>query len=263
MVLNSVLEYAAESGLLQGNPLKRVKWAKPKAAESVDPRSVINVAQARQLLAAVREQGKLGQHLEAFFALMYYAALRPEEAVNLTRDQLVSLPKDGWGDVLLSGATPYVGAQWTDDGKSRQQRALKHRAKGDTRRVPLHPELVAVLRAHVEREQIWEGKRLFGGPRGGMLGTTTYCNVWRRARQAMWGVAEAAKSFLARRPYDLRHACVSTWLAAGVPPQQVAEWAGHSVAVLLRVYAKCIAGTAGEALGRILKATAAAPLEDS
>jgi hypothetical protein len=27
-----------------------------------------------------------------------------------------------------------------------------------------------------------------------------------------------------------------------VPPVQVAEWAGHSVAVLLRIYAKCIDG---------------------
>jgi hypothetical protein len=27
-----------------------------------------------------------------------------------------------------------------------------------------------------------------------------------------------------------------------VPPVQVAEWAGHSVAVLLKVYAKCIDG---------------------
>ena len=41
----------------------------------------------------------------------------------------------------------------------------------------------------------------------------------------------------------LRHAAVSTWLNGGVPPTQVAEWAGHSVAVLLRVYAKCIAGS--------------------
>jgi integrase len=43
-------------------------------------------------------------------------------------------------------------------------------------------------------------------------------------------------------PYDLRHAAVSTWLNAGVPPTQVAEWAGHSVAVLLQIYAKCLAG---------------------
>jgi hypothetical protein len=42
--------------------------------------------------------------------------------------------------------------------------------------------------------------------------------------------------------YDLRHACLSGWLNAGVPPQQVAEWAGHSAGVLHRVYAKCVDG---------------------
>ena len=47
---------------------------------------------------------------------------------------------------------------------------------------------------------------------------------------------------LARRPYDLRHACLSTWLNGGVYPTQVAEWAGHGVDVLLRIYAKCIVG---------------------
>ncbi|WP_211177865.1 hypothetical protein [Pseudonocardia acidicola] len=35
---------------------------------------------------------------------------------------------------------------------------------------------------------------------------------------------------------------VSTWLNGGVPALQVAAWAGHSVDVLLRVYAKCIVG---------------------
>jgi integrase len=44
------------------------------------------------------------------------------------------------------------------------------------------------------------------------------------------------------RPYDLRHACASTWLNAGVAPTRVAQWLGHSVEVLLRVYAKCIDG---------------------
>jgi integrase len=50
---------------------------------------------------------------------------------------------------------------------------------------------------------------------------------------------EAIDSLLAKKPYDLRHAAVSTWLNATNDPVRVAEWAGHSVAVLLRVYAKC------------------------
>jgi integrase len=74
--------------------------------------------------------------------------------------------------------------------------------------------------------------------------------VWTAARTAALTPQEAA-SPLARRPYDLRHAAVSTWLNAGVPPTQVAEWAGHSVAVLLRVYAKCLAGQEDAARTRV------------
>jgi integrase len=47
---------------------------------------------------------------------------------------------------------------------------------------------------------------------------------------------------LAGRPYDLRHAAVSLWLNAGVHAPEAAERAGHSVEVMLRVYAKCIDG---------------------
>jgi hypothetical protein len=36
-----------------------------------------------------------------------------------------------------------------------------------------------------------------------------------------------------------------------VPAAQVADWAGHSTDVLLRVYVKCIAGQQGEAKRRI------------
>jgi hypothetical protein len=37
---------------------------------------------------------------------------------------------------------------------------------------------------------------------------------------------------------------------------QVAEWAGHSVAVLLQIYAKCIAGQENAARRRIAQALA-------
>lgn len=59
---------------------------------------------------------------------------------------------------------------------------------------------------------------------------------------------EVAKSLRAKRPYDLRHAAVSTWLNAGVEPSRAAEWAGHSVRVRLEVHAKCL--DSGEQLAR-------------
>ena len=81
-----------------------------------------------------------------------------------------------------------------------------------------------------------------------------YLAVFHKARAAAFTEAEAA-SLVARRPCDLRHAAVSTWLNASGNPAQVAEWAGHSVDVLLRTYAKCIAGQQEEAKRRILEAT--------
>ena len=74
--------------------------------------------------------------------------------------------------------------------------------------------------------------------------------VFHKARADAFTGAETA-SLLARRPYDLRHAAVSTWLNAGVPAPQVAEWAGNSVNVLLRVYASCIDGQEDAARRRI------------
>lgn len=74
--------------------------------------------------------------------------------------------------------------------------------------------------------------------------------MWALARGAVLTEAQL-QSPLAARPYDPRHACVSTWLAAGVAPTQVARWAGHSVAVLLRVYAHCIDGQEATALRQV------------
>jgi len=80
--------------------------------------------------------------------------------------------------------------------------------------------------------------------------------MWKRARDAALSPEQFA-SPLARRPYDLRdlrHAAVSTWLNAGVPATQVAEWAGHSVAVLHAIYAKCLDGQEDLALQRVSEA---------
>jgi integrase len=254
MVLNNAMEYACEIGALSANPLKQVKWTKPRTLRTVDPRVVINPDQARRFLDAVHAQGPRGERLVAFFGCMYYAALRPEEVIDLRRDHLVSLPTAGWGEMRLTHSEPRSGTRWTESGKSRERRALKHRPAGETRSVPIHPELVALLRNHQEQYPAIRDRRLFTGPRGGIVAEWTYLEVFHAARQAAHTEAEATTPLMGR-PYDLRHAAVSTWLNAGVPAPQVAEWAGHSVDVLLRVYAKCIAGQQTEAKRRIEEAT--------
>jgi len=253
-VLNNLMRYAVEVGALPANPLKAVKWTRPRTLKSVDPRTVVNGDQARRLLAAVGQQGERGERMVAFFGCLYYAALRPEEAVELRPENLASLPDHGWGELILTHSEPRSGTWWTDSGSARQRRELKHRPRGETRPVPIHPELVALLTEHMKKYPPGPDGRIFTGPRGGIFNDRAYLLIFHRARATAFTPSESA-SLLARRPYDLRHAAVSTWLNAGVPAPQVADWAGHSVDVLLRVYAKCISGQQHEAKRRIEEAT--------
>jgi len=111
----------------------------------------------------------------------------------------------------------------------------------------------AALGQHLKNYPPGPDGRIFTGPRGGIFNDRAYLKIFHKARVAAFIPSESA-SLLARRPHDLRHAAVSTWLNAGVPAPQVAEWAGHSVDVLLRVYAKCISGQQAEAMRRIEEA---------
>ncbi|MGW2747423.1 tyrosine-type recombinase/integrase [Streptomyces sp. NPDC001450] len=231
------LEYAVDAELLTDNPLDRVKWKAPEqVTEEVDPACVPNPAQAAKLLTAVRDQSKRGRRLAAFFGCMYYAAARPAEVIGL-RVTDCDLPRRGWGVLRLHETRPRSGTAWTDSGEAHEKRGLKHRPRKAVRPVPIPPELVALLRWHLTAYGTAPDGRVFQTLRGGLVQDTGYGEVWAEARSRALTPAEF-HSALAKRPYDLRHAAVSTWLSSGVEPQLVAERAGHSVAVLFRVYAK-------------------------
>ncbi|MFI7438352.1 tyrosine-type recombinase/integrase [Nonomuraea indica] len=249
-----VLNNAMEIGVLPLNPLKTVKWTKPRTLTTIDPRVVINIHQARRFLTAVEAHSERGRRMKAFFACMYFAALRPEEVVDLRECHLISLPENDWGQMRLTNAEPRAGSRWTNSGKVRERRELKHRAHGETRSVPIHPELGSLLREHIRQFGTGPGGCIFIGPRGGLMTDRAYLKVFHEARAKAFTEAEANSPLMAV-PYALRHAAVSTWLNAGVPAPQVAEWAGHSVAVLHRVYAKCVHGQDKEAMRRIWDAT--------
>jgi integrase len=71
--------------------------------------------------------------------------------------------------------------------------------------------------------------------------TSTWWRVWQKIRAQALTPGQLATPLM-RRPYDLRHSGVTWRLNSGVPPAEVAAWAGHSVEVLMRVYAKCMTG---------------------
>jgi len=195
----------------------------PRASHEIDRRSVVNPSQARALPAAVERQNPSGPRLVAFFGLIYYSGLRPEEAVNLReynlvlppaqgdaeRQQWMRRPESAWSELHISCATPDAGRRWTDDGADRDSRYLKHRAEGETRTIPCPPELTRLLCAHLVNFSTGPDGLLFRGVQGGPLATVTYRRAWDKARKAALS-PQQYDSPLARRVYDLRHACLST-----------------------------------------------------
>ncbi len=239
---NAALEFAVETGKLDENPLKRVKTKKVAVDDQVDPRVVVTHAQARELLTAMSYVGSWhrarGRRLVGFFAVMYYAGLRPAEAVALKATDC-ELPDKGWGRLILAESMPVATKRFTDSGERHDKRGLKQRDPNAVRIVPIPPRLVAYLRAHIDEFGVASDGRLFRNERDGILGSTTYSRAWEEARNFAFTPAQV-ESPLAGRPYDLRHAALSTWLNAGISAAEVSKRAGNSVEVLLRRYAGCL-----------------------
>jgi len=75
---------------LDFNPVDklRVRSSRRKLSGEVDRRVVVNVRQARELLIGVTyvgqrgKDGRRGERLVAFYACLYFATLRPSEALG-------------------------------------------------------------------------------------------------------------------------------------------------------------------------------------
>ena len=122
----------------------------------------------------------------AFFAVIYYTGLRPEEAVSLRKESITlpplvrnpdtgtwQEPPDNWGELRFCSAAPEAGAEWTDDGRQRDHRHLKSRPVGEWRRVPVAPPLTRILRAHLREFRAAPGSLVFAGVQGRELASIT------------------------------------------------------------------------------------------
>lgn len=237
--VNEVFGTAVERRYFNANPLIGLRWSAPTVADEVDPDCVPNPAQLARLLAAVKALPGRGPHLYAFFRCMYYAAMRSAEVIHLRQAQC-RLPASEWGLLNLKGGVVAAGKAWTNDGAVHEIHSLKRRAAKATRPVPIPPVLVRMLREHMDRFGVAPDGRLFRNAAGNYIEAGAYGITWRRAREATLTFDEHALA-LAKRPYDLRHAGISFWLASGVDPAECARRAGQSIQVLFRYYAKFLA----------------------
>ena len=240
----AALKYAVREKHLPANPLDGAddpEWKAPEVSGVVDRRRVANPAQMGALLDAIRATGRTqGPRLVALYGCMYYGMLRPSEAASLALDEC-RLPDDGWGLLEFSEVRSAAGREWTDDGEVHETRGPKGGPRNAIRRVPIPPVLVRMIREHIEEFGTAPDGRLFRTYRGGIYLPSTLWQVLQKARVAAFTEAQAA-SPLARKPYDFRHAGVSWRLNAGTPATLVAEWAGHTVEVLYRIYTHCLDG---------------------
>jgi integrase len=260
-VLSGALGYAVELGHLDQHPLSRVKWRAPKISLQIDRQVTPNRDQSQRFLERV---GETKPELKAFFGCIRFAGLRPEEARHLTEHEYERpVSKGAWGWLHLSGATVAPGSYWTDDGEVNEDRGLKHRAEKEIRSVPASPELCELLDWHIAEYPPARNGRLFvtrRGKWGNFVPTTgkpisnNACTTAFKAARKKAFTSHERTSPLCKKPYDLRHAWVSEMLSHGVPVPLIAKWAGHSPAVLLKIYAHVIWGQEEDVLQRLQQA---------
>jgi integrase len=200
-----------------------------RLAQAVDIRRLPGPERMAQVIAALPTQVQpyAGRTWEVMSAVGYYAGLRPSEVLYLRR-QDVHLPEPdpddpdtvGWG---------WLEVEQADDGEDNAADP-----KTGRRVVPIPPHLVVVLQAFLEERPGPPETLLFRTKKG----TRPSLDNWRRALRR----ACRAAGIDPLSPYDLRHACATTWIQAGVPLGEAARRLGHSVQTLVARYIQALTG---------------------
>jgi integrase len=231
---HSCIRRAVELGKLDADPWPPTPKgrARRKAARRSDRVDVKRLPDpettARILRGMLTDRAALGPLYQAMSVVMYYAGLRPSE-VAMLQVRALTLPAEGWGRMRVIE---------TDDGTG-----TAADPKTGERWVPISAELVVFLRAWIDRHELTPGDYLFRHPDGQVPNPSTWGVTVRRGC--------AATGWPMMRPYDFRHACATTWLGAGVGLGECARRMGHSVEVLVSVYAGALEGDDLEANRRI------------
>ena len=219
-VFYAALKYAVRDKQLSANPLDGTPDREWKAPE-VDPARWTGAGsptrpRCGQLLDAISSTGRTqGPRLVALYGCMYYGMLRPSEAVSLLLDEC-HLPERGLGTAgVPRGAARRPGGNGPTTAKSTRHANPRAARSNAIRRVPIPPELVTLLRKHIDLRH-----------RPGRPPVPYLPGRHLPAVHPLAGAAEGPpaaftpaqlNSPLIRKPYDFRHAGVSWRLNAGAP----------------------------------------------
>jgi integrase len=232
-VVRALVSWGCETGKLAGDPLRRLRLPRRTEAEEVDPDRIPSPDEVRRVAWACGLIG--GQRHCALPLVLGDGGLRMGEAVALRRRDIEFTERGGaW--VSVRTTVSRAPSQYAE-GQTTTERPTKGRTQVVTRRTYLSAETAAVLRTHMELF-VGTGPEafVFTGKRGGRLCADTHLRtVWRPAVETAF---PAGHRLAKLRRHDLRHAAVTGWLRAGVPPKQCQKMGGwRSLKVMLDVYA--------------------------
>jgi len=188
--------------------------------------------------------GEIDERYRALLLVAPYSGLRWSEIVALTRADYNPLR----GELTVNKSTVYHKGKLIDGPtKSGRERVIPG----------LRDDVVAALNAHIEREQMAPGGRLFTSPEGYVLIHPHFMNrIYKpacvRAGLGTYTPGNKAQRYEGVRFHDLRHSFVSWLLADGVPIHLVQQLAGHASITTTQRYAQTNRDELREAMRRAL-----------
>ncbi|MEZ5412069.1 MAG: tyrosine-type recombinase/integrase [Acidimicrobiales bacterium] len=201
-------------------PKGRARRKSRRRRAAVDVRRLPSPAAMAAIIDAIPSHQPGSRKYQVMTGISYYAGLRPSEVVML-RPRALELPDhEGWGVIHVVEA---------DDGYDEPAEP-----KTGARSVPAPPVLVQLLGSWVAELRPEPSDLLFRTRNGKRPTQSNWSRALKRATEAA--------GYPALSPYDCRHACATTWLAAGVPLGEVAKRLGHSVETLVAHYVGALAG---------------------
>ena len=222
-VISGVLTTNVQWRRIPSNPLRELK--KPRVSRQRHPHPFPPIIVERIRLRMMRRRSMDPTGLRAmadacFVVLMSYAGLRPGEALALT-----------WDDIQPN---------LIEVNKAVRDGAEFPTKTSHIREVPI----CTPLRNDLTRLRFLSGDGLVIPSVDGNHWSPSEFRNW---RNRVWkpilkdlGAHEGLTALAQARPYDCRGTFVSLHLAAGENPLLVAEWAGHSPAVMFKHYANVI-----------------------
>jgi integrase len=203
----------------------------------------LTAAERDKVLADLRE--RYDDRIYAYFLWMFFTGMRPEEAIALR-----------WSDIDFNAGMARVQRVRTFKGSERD--GSKTHAERDVDLVAQAMEALKIMAPYtkmlsVEREDDEDtAAEIFQNP--------VMRRPWhdeRSQRDHYWKPSLKRLGIRARRAYSTRHTYCTVALMGRVNPAYIAQQAGHSLKMLLEVYARWIPGADGGAERDVLAAAMA------